>query len=205
MVARGIDWNFNFVDNFGVGERVRPGVRTSYAANTITMDYCYPRDRYQDAARQAWAADGWWTWFGNMQAIWLMRREVFGNGNDPVGTPHWQGAMQAWRHAKTFQSNVLFMDAHVGPVTPHRPHDINELRTKTVDTARVFTWLPGEYSQRYDNSQYGPFGEVEAWRPRYPDCKDWLVNPGKPKELDLNYRSANRLWNELSNNPLDRR
>ncbi|GMU80858.1 MAG: hypothetical protein AMXMBFR47_07290 [Planctomycetota bacterium] len=205
MVARGVSWNFNFVDKFGVNERIRPGVRTSYAQSIVAAGWNYPQDKYKDASHQAWAADGWWTWFGNMQAMWLMRREVFGQTTDPVNTPNWQGAMQAWRHGKNFQSNILFVDGHVSPLAPRRPASIQEWRTRTIDTVQTFTWLPGETSDRLDVSQYSANGQITEWRDRYPACSRLAFPGGMPQYLDLNYRTANRLWKELPNNVADRR
>lgn len=204
MVARGAAWNFNFVDNFGAGERIRPGVRTSYAQNIVAAGWNWPQDKYKDTSHQAWAADGWWTWFGNMQAMWLMRREVFGQNSDPVMTPVWQGAMQAWRHGKNFQSNILFVDGHVAPIAPKRPNSIAEWRTRTVDTVQVFTWLPGETSDRLDISPYGN-GQITDWATRTPTCSNYQFPAGLPNYLDMNYRTEHRIWNQLPNNVQDRR
>lgn len=213
MVARGVSWNFNFVDTLGVNERIRPGVRTSYAQNIISVGWNHPQDKYKDASHQAWAADGWWTWFGNMQAMWLMRREVFGQTTDPVMTPTWQGAMQAWRHGKNFQSNILFVDGHVAPLAPNRPTSIAEWRRRTVDTNRVFTWLPGETSDRLDIDCYGANGEVPEWASLYPKPRGascgqsarYVFPSGMPDYLDLVFRTNNRLWSEFPDNPADRR
>ncbi len=54
---RGTAWNFTFVDHFGVGEKKRFGVRTSYALNAL-MNYNWPQDKYKDSGRQVFAMDG---------------------------------------------------------------------------------------------------------------------------------------------------
>lgn len=204
MVARGTQWNFRFVDEFGIGQQVRFGVRTSYAQNVVATGWNYPADKYTDATRQVRAMDGWWTWFGNMQAMWLMRREVFGNGGDPVTMPNWQGAMHGWRHGRNFSGSALFVDGHVAQIIPYRPQSINEWRTKTVDTQRYFTWLPGETSDRLDVSPYGP-GMNTEWQSRVPACSSLQFPRGMPPELDCTWRTDNRKWVKLPNDPQERR
>ncbi len=210
MVARGVAWQFNFVDEFGVGQRVRPGVRTSYAQNIVATGWNHPQDKFEkDLTRQIQAMDGWWTWFGNIQAMWLMQRALRGWSGDPVMTPVWQGAMHGWRHGKRFAAVTLFMDGHTDVLVPYRPKNIAEWRTKTIDTVRAFTWLPGETSDRLDLSNYG-FGEIADWQARWP-----AFNPvgdgnlrfpsGLPNELQLNWRTDNRAWKKLPPNPADRR
>lgn len=204
MAARGSAWTFRFVDEFGVGQEPRFGVRTSYAQNIVATGWNYPADKYPDAARQVAAMDGWWTWFGNLQAMWIMRGEVFGNAGDPVNTPNWQGAMHGWRHGRTFSASTLFLDGHVSMITPYRPGNLNEWRTKTVDTQRYFTWLPGETSDRLDVSIYGA-GLNTEWQNRAPACSALQYPRGLPNELNCNWRSDNRAWKKLPSNPQDRR
>lgn len=203
MAARGASWNFNFVDNFGVGERVRPGVRTSYAQNIISVGWNWQADKYSDASHQIWAMDGWWTWLGNSNAMWLMRKEAFGQFSDPVAFPNWQGTMHGWRHGKNFSANVLFLDGHVGLVTPRRPAGLDDFRTRTVDTLNAFTWLPGETSDRMDVSPYGA-GAFTEWRDRMPSFTGFQFPRTLPRELDLVWRTNNRKWSKLPNNPLER-
>ncbi|MGE0478870.1 MAG: type II secretion system protein [Phycisphaerae bacterium] len=213
MVARGIDWSFNFVDRFGVGERLRAGVRTSYAQNLLAVGWNQNQNRHQDAARQVQAMDGWWTWIGNLQAMWLMR---WGSRGDPVGTPLWQGAMSGWRHGKNFSANTLFMDGHVGVLVPRPQQTLRDWRTKTVDTVQAFTWLPGEQSWRRDWNSYGwgpAPGEIEDYRPRFPaqnrnrdeEAPALSFGKGMPEHLDLNWRTANRMWRKLPSDVESRR
>lgn len=206
MVARGVAWQFNFVDEFGVGQQVRPGVRTSYAQNIVATGWNHPQDKYEkDLTRQLQAMDGWWTWFGNIQAMWLMQRVLRGWSGDPVGTPTWQGAMHGWRHGKRFAAVALFMDGHADVIVPVRPKNITEWRTKTVDTVRAFTWLPGESSDRLDVNPYGPGGEIVEWHGRVPQCSSFQFPSGLPNELNCVWRTDNRAWKKLPPNPADRR
>lgn len=211
MEARGRAWNFNFVDQFGVGEQLRPGVRTSYAQNIVATGWNWPGDKFSDATRQIAAMDGWWTWFGNINAEWLMGARIAGFSGDPVNIPSWQGAMHGWRHGRNYSANTLFMDAHVGLVTPRVPRSISELRAKTIDTMKVFTWLPGESPRRRDLFYYSEpsenaVGEIPEWADRLPNMNrkrsrgepDNLQFPrSMPDYLDLNWRTANGAWKKL--------
>lgn len=212
--ARGLAWNFNSIENFGVGEEAKPGVRTSYALNAL-FNYNWPEDRYTDAARQIHSMDGWWTWIGNINAEWLMGPRIAGFAGDPVTTPSWEGAMHGWRHGKTYIANIAFADGHVATVTPRVPRSLSELRTRTVDTAKVFTWLPGESPRRFDFSPYvsnsdppgGARGEILDWADRVPAfaARGFGLPSAHPAALNANWRTDNRVWKKLPSNPLDRR
>lgn len=207
MVARGTEWAFNFVDKFGVGERVKPGVRTSYAQNVITVGWNNPKDKHEDAAHQLWAADGWWTWFGSVHSGYLMWRDAFNQFPDPLRYPNWQVNMLGWRHGKNFASNMLYLDGHVAPYVARRPRTTADLFLRCVDTMKVFTWLPAEYPFRMDVDPYGPYGEVVEWRQRRPAFyrEPLAHSTGLPEYLNVNWRTQNRMWKELPNNVLERR
>jgi len=173
----------------------------------------HPQDKFEDAARQVHALDGWWTWFGNVNAQWLFAPDFFGRSPDPITYPNWEGTMVGWRHGKQFGANVLFRDGHVALVPPRRPQTIEEFRDPigvTVDTIRVFTWLPGEPTTRFDWEEYR--GMVEQWRGRLPariagNTKTIpggdVVPPSYPEQLSVNWRTFTRSWKKLPN--LDRR
>ncbi len=199
---RAIEWDFRFVERFHVGETPRPGVRTSYAINSVAT-YNWPEDEYPDASRQVYAIDGWWTWFGCLNAAWFYWERVTGQPPpDPVSFINWQSTMVAWRHQPNDQANALFFDGSVRPITPIVPHNLYELRNHTVDTEAAFTWLPGEQNIRLDNDPYN--GTHQEWlglRPRFGEYGGWEQNPALPAELDLNYRSQHDLWVSLPNPP----
>ena len=203
-------WGFRFVDRFGVGQQLKPGIRTSYALNAI-MHWNWPQDKFNDAARQVFAMDGFWTWHGNLSALWSMYPRVYGYAPDPTSLPTWEDAMCGWRHGIDFGANIVFLDGHVGLIKPRVPTSRTDLRTAfLVDTARLFTWLPGEDPERLDydpypghrGSQYR--GGVAAWNgrlPEYENHKDASGNnippPTFPNELDPVYRTQNHLWREF--------
>ncbi len=205
MVARAVAWeDFKFVDHFGVGEPLKSGVRTSYALNAI-MHYNRAEDRFPDAARQVFAMDGWWTWHGNMNATWVMNPT-----GDPVNTPTWNGAMHGWRHGKRYGASILFRDSHVAFVTPQRPRAFaSSVDDGTVDTNRIFTWLPGEQTSRIYWDAYQ--GDIAAYRGRMPkawNCTDGWQDPASqwfpldmPKELNLAWRTEMRKWLKFPANP----
>jgi prepilin-type N-terminal cleavage/methylation domain-containing protein/prepilin-type processing-associated H-X9-DG protein len=189
---RGELWGFNFVDKFHVSETPRRGVRTSYAITT-TMAYSWPADRYKDSARQVYAAEGWWTWAGNMSAWYVMGPKV-GIPVD-IDTQNWECNKVAYRHGKNFTANILFCDQHVGPINPRPPKNLQELiQDRMVDTNQAFIWLPGERNSRFDNRQYQ--GEVQDWVGRWPGMNPdhnnniWRTNPTRADELDPMYRSG---------------
>ena len=200
---RGDIWGFWFVDQFGVNETPRPGVRTSYALNSV-VSFNWPEDRYVDASRQVYAIDGWWTWFACLNAAWLYADEVFGMDR-PVDWPNWQATMVGWRHGSEHGANALFLDGSVRFVTPIVPADMQELLHGTFDTEDAFTWLPGEQTIRYDNEEYD--GSHPEWLHRLPALAcygyGWCQDPDLPNELDATWRSEHNAWVKLPN-PADR-
>jgi prepilin-type N-terminal cleavage/methylation domain-containing protein/prepilin-type processing-associated H-X9-DG protein len=223
MRRRGDDWKFTFVDKFGVGQQKKGGVRTSFAMNAI-MSWNHPKDRFdEDSARQFYAMDGWWNWTGNFNAAWLMRARVFGQVLDPLAWPHWEGTMCGWRHGDQnarFGANVLYMDSHVATVWPQRPYNTEDLMKRTTNTAKTFTWLPGEHPLRYDWKAYDDQqfkGEIEGYFGRVPanedargrgDCKVLTGGDQMPQdyaeELSCNWRTATHAWKKLPWKPQDR-
>lgn len=206
---RGKDWRFSFVDVMRVGETPKRGVRTSYALNAI-MHWNHPADRFPDTSRQIYALDGWWTWFGSINAYWLMYGAVFGQSTD-IYYPHWEATMAGWRHGKRLGSNILYVDGHVVTVYPRVPRTLEELE-RTVDTSRTFTWLPGERTTRFDFDPYE--GDVEEWRGRYPAylhqsgkklMSGMEVPAGFPEELAATERTNRDWWRKFPNNSSERK
>jgi prepilin-type processing-associated H-X9-DG protein len=226
--ARGTSWGFTFVDKFGVDQALRPGVRGSYALNAL-MNYNNAGDKFEDGARQIFALDGWWSWCGDYNAAWLMRSVVFGQTVDPLW-PHWEATMVGWRHPRENIANALFLDGHVSPLRPRRPRSLPEIYSRTTDTARAFTWLPGEHPLRYDWEPYQRDpesgrpasypGEIEDYFTRVParvsgNTKairwgsgdggvDWMPEDF-PEELSCNWRTAFHRWRYFPSDPADRR
>jgi len=202
---RGNAWRFMFVDEFMVGQTKRYGVRTSYSLNAL-MHFNWPQDRWKDPTRQVFAMDGWWTWHGNLDATWLFWHKLYGYTPDIFWKPNWQLAMPGWRH-RGYAADILFCDLHVESFKPRPPNSLLDLRDRTVDTARAFTFLPGEKPDRMCDDVYR--GEVAEWRGR---VKPYFVEQGYaapasfPPELDPNYRSdpKNLLWRKLPAKPQDR-
>lgn len=164
--ARGDEWNFYFVREFGVRGQTFRGVRTSYALNII-MHYNHKVDRYPDASRQIYAMDGWWTWFGSLNASWV----ASGGQGDPLSKPNWSGTMIAWRHMRQQIANTLFCDGHVAGITPNLKGYVESPTAdnpdRTVDTTKYFTWLPGEQSTRSADASYE--GEILDYQERVPE------------------------------------
>lgn len=222
---RGANWgNFRFVRKQGVKDQPRDGVRTSYALNAI-MHFNFPEDRFNNPARQLYAMDGWWTWFGSANATWALAGSVFPKVPPPLGLPHDWGTMVGWRHGKEIGANALFRDGHVEYVVPRKPKDKEELFLKTVDTVRMFTWLPGEHSSRryfdsYDEETSGfenkeriteYDGRLPAWfttrqsggGKKYTSA-DNIVPYAFPDELSATWRTQNRVWRKLPSDPSKR-
>ncbi len=204
MELRGISWNFRFADQFGVNEPLKPGVRTSYAQNSI-IEYGWPQDRYKDPARQAQIADGWWTWFGSMSATWLASTAM---GRTSPTLPsdlsaEWQSTMIGWRHLNNGAAQIGFMDGHVQLVRWIRPTDFRQFRRPHVDTMNYFTWLPGERSVRLDGDQYE--GQVEEWFEQRSPRHSFTPPKNYPNELSANWRTQNRAWTEIPDLEPDRR
>jgi len=229
MLQRAEAWNFWYIMNFGKGETPRRGVRTSYAINAM-VEYSWPNDRFKDASRQVAVADGFWGWFGNMSAHWTMAPAVAGTTLPFDGTyASWQGAMLGFRHGRALGADMLFMDGHVKNVIPRRPRSFQEFadyvpgRKKMIDTANVFTWLPGESTRRLDVYAYAFDGEIENWgwngERRTPGFSDgnnpgWYANYNAevganvprnyPRELCAGWRTENRVWKKLPADPNNR-
>ncbi|MGD8451210.1 MAG: prepilin-type N-terminal cleavage/methylation domain-containing protein [Phycisphaerae bacterium] len=218
---RGESWQHHFVRSMGVSDQGRPGVRTSYALNA-QMHYNFLEDRFEDAARQVYAIDGWWCWFGSLNAAWLMAPSVIGMAPPPLTFPGEDGTMVGWRHGRALRAEALFCDGHVGSLIPRVPHSVDDLLYHTVDTTRAFTWLPGESSTRARGDAYGDdnpegmAGYDQTGRPEWYKRKTsnyggkWLgrIDPsngdnfhpfGMPEELSATWRTNNNRWRNLPN------
>jgi prepilin-type processing-associated H-X9-DG protein len=136
--------------------------------------------------------DGFWNWHGNLDARWALGRE----SADPLNDVIWESNMAGWRHGPKHGANVLFCDGHYGAVGPGVPSGASD---KPVDTARVFTWLPGEGTLRCHYDNYGAGGgEVKEWLTRVPELAGFGGYPRwYPEELNTNTRSEKHLWKKL--------
>ena len=212
---RAMDWRFYFVDHFGVGEPIKRGIRTSYALNLL-LSVNFKQDRFEDASRQVYAMDGWWTWYPNMNAAWVLYEEV--TGEPPPSPGMWptpSATMQGWRHGTDHSANVLYFDGHVSLLTPHVPDDLEGLLTDTIDTTQAFTWLPGERNLRATLSEYGGTIEEHAGRRPYTANPEegtyrrlddqWTVPADYPEELHCGWRTRHAAWQRLPNSPRHRR
>ncbi len=221
----GIAWGFRFVNEFMRGEPPKPGVRTSYALN-IQMHFNFPRDRFKDAGRQVYAADGWWTWFSSINAAWLMAPRVLNGQPDPSAFPNQGGTGVGWRHGNDNSANLLFCDGHVASLAPRSTNlaTLQDLWFKTVDTSKQFTWLPGENpsrakEHRYDQMNYpgrdtNYDGRYPSWYfPRLNNTGGKWVGPqggdnfhpfAYPEELNAVWRTHNNAWRKLPNAQADR-
>jgi len=182
----GQTWGHYFVNQMGVNEQRKPGTRTSYALN-LQMHHNFPEDKYDDASRQAYAADGWWCWFGALNAYWLFAPRIIGAAGAPEGWPQKGASFVGWRHGTDFSANILLRDGHVDKLTPRVPTNLEELENKTVDTSRVFTLLPDEKPARRswdDRAWYQPVSAdhpmLERWRnfPRWVQARSTDRNHG---------------------------
>ncbi len=207
-------WRFRFVREMGIGDEIRKGVRTSFALNSI-MHFNDKRDRHQDASRQVYAIDGWWCWFGCLNAQWLA---TGGAAGGPMQVPHSQGTMVAWRHTGDYAADALFVDGHVEPIIPNLggyvPDDPPDNPDRTVDTMKYFTWLPGERTTRWPLERYR--GLIEDYQDQLPhfleNGGEYGMPPDYPLE-DLNaaYKTAEyqrgngKHWSRLPDNPQNRR
>ena len=201
-VLRGSAWGFSFVDTFGVGERAKPGVRTSFA-QSLFMHGNWPQDKYKDAGRQVWTMDAFWTWFGNLDARFVLGKTT----GDPVsdGAAEWHSNMPGWRHGRQHKANILFCDQHVAVVQPFMPKTWDG---KAVDTAKVFTWLPGEGTVRRGEMPYSQGGgEVVEWLNLPGPGVMNGPNPNTPYQIQPGERTNRRLWKkrELPADPGNRR
>ncbi|MBN2445366.1 MAG: prepilin-type N-terminal cleavage/methylation domain-containing protein [Phycisphaerae bacterium] len=203
--TRGEEWNFKWVTKFNAKQTLEYGVRPSYGINVVT--HCnWQQDRFADASRQVMSMEGNWTWFTDINAHYIMQRYI--TGKDPVSPTSsvwvgnsWEYNMIAWRHGQQLRSSALFYDGHVVPIRPRVPTTRNELLWDTVDTMKVFTWLPGEYCMRYSTEHYR--GKVAFYKENgfiFPKLARATGDPpGFPEQLDPNYRTRNNLWTKLPN------
>lgn len=182
--AIGDEWRYYFVENMGLGEDAKRGARTSYALSLI-MHFNNRQDKFEDASGQVYAIDGWWTWFGGLNAQWL----ASGGVHDIVywGNGAWENNHVGWRHGSDHSANALFMDGHVGRITPHLGGFVEfptrQNPDRTVDTMKAFTWLPGERSDRFSTDPYA--GQVEDYRGRIPAWVRGNVPPNHPENVEF--------------------
>jgi len=198
---RGRLWGFQFVEQMGIGARPRYGVRTSYALNAH-MSYNFRRDKFEDPSRQVYAMDGWWTWFGSINAYWLMYSRVYGFAPD-LYSPHWEATMVGWRHGADLGSNALFLDGHstlIKPIVPASTVDLDF----TVNTLSAFSWLPGERTTRYDWDPYD--GSIDLYRGPPARVPAWTYEGGTPaisgQVLPSDYPVADLCATERTNRSL---
>lgn len=207
-------WGFYFVKKMGMGEELLKGIRTSFAINGI-MSYNEKRDRHPDASKQIYAMDGWWTWFGNLNAQWLA---TGGRAGSPINFPHWQGTMIGWRHTGEYIANALFMDGHVEKIIPNLDGFVNndppDNPDRTVDTMRYFTWMPGERTTRFVSDAYN--GQILELRGKRPNLLQNTAEYNLPRDypqsdLCASYKTAGyrlgkgKFWSRLPNDPRNRR
>ena len=197
-------WNYRFVDTMGVGEQLKFGVRTSFAINSL-MSYNNPKDRFRDASRQIYAMEGWWTWFGNLSARWV----ITGGVGDPTQTPNWEGSMVAWRHGQNLAANILAYDGHVLRMAPNfngLPDSTNTY-DRSIDTVKAFSFLPGEDCNRFDYDPYkGLVPEYTGLKPAFTvENSKTLTNGSKVPmdypalELDAAEKTNKQAWRKFPN------
>lgn len=221
MELRGEAWQYGFVNQAGAGETPKFGTRTSFALNAF-MHFNFKEDRYlQDPTRQVYAIDGWWSWFGSLNAYYLWATQL-GATLDPLLQPTNFGTMVGWRHGGRFEANSLFMDGHVAKLTPKAPRDLAELNNTgdPFDTVKAFTWLPGERPIRGRDDPYR--GQIEDYRRRKPVHRQVLdgdrgakyigmqggdnFHPQDfPDTLSALYKTNTRTWQKLPSQPRDRK
>jgi prepilin-type N-terminal cleavage/methylation domain-containing protein len=219
--TRGSQWQLFWVNQFDIPEDPKPGVASSYGMN-MTLSYNWPQDRFDDAARQLFIADGTWPWLGVFNAQWAMGPRV-GVVLDFMAT----APAPAWRHGRKMTCNVGYRDGHAAGVTPRVPKSRLDMRNGTVDTVRTFMWLPGEYEQRDCYSPYGVTSYtagVTEWNRRCPkmiggqpggnvgtrqyapgiDLWDPTKNSAEMAAIDARARTALRTWKKLPADPYQR-
>jgi prepilin-type N-terminal cleavage/methylation domain-containing protein len=222
-------WNYKFVHNFGHVETPRGGIRTSYALNAI-MHFNFRQDLWKDAAQQLYAADGWWTWFGSLNAAWLLAPAVL-HGEPPFNWPNASATSIGWRHGVERSADLLFRDGHVMNLAPKTSPltSVRDLWFNTVDSVRYFTWLPGENPSRNYTDNYGamdcPYKMPDYETPGthlYPEWRRIQMPPNNgrgakqlgytdnlhplayPDELSATWRTKNNAWHNLPNAQTDR-
>ncbi len=228
---RGTNWDFRFVDEFGRGQQSKFGVRHSYALN-VHMHFNFKEDKFDDASRQIHAADGWWTWFGSVNAAYLLATTKLGFGNLPpaYSWPTQHGTMIAWRHGTQLGSQMIFRDGHVSTIYPkYSVSSLAEAREQSVDTVKYFSWLPGETGDRARDAAYAgglprPFqivqyaNRVPAWKTAQqggkgakslgggspPYAHDQVHPFSFPEQLSAAWRTNNDAWAKYPNNSAQR-
>lgn len=163
---------FRFVETQGVDEPPKFGIRSSYGLNGL-MHFNFKEDRFNDAARQFMAADGWWVWIGSVNASYITRRYVAGGSVNPNTWPADGATSVGWRHSAQQKAQFLYRDGHTGVLTPKRPSNTFDVAFNTVDTVKTFSWLPGEASNRAMKATYDS--------PAYPNrAKGYDLDPISP-------------------------
>lgn len=230
LLAQPHQFNRLFVKKQGAGESPRRGIRTSYALNA-QMHFNFKEDRYQDTARQVRAIDGWWTWFGALNACYVMAPRIgMFPPSEPIRFPRVGASQVAWRHGTEMAAEVLYVDGHVMTLKPKVPENDEALFYHTVDTAKSFTWLPGETSTRQYNYplEAGTYGQMTGFTtPENPGWNpNWVENPaiapawmrasnsckplggsdncfpyGMPEELCAAWRTQHWVWKKLPTDP----
>jgi prepilin-type processing-associated H-X9-DG protein len=175
-----------------------------------------------------YAADGWWTWFGSVNAAWLAAPKVLGVTVSAGMFPDaWHGTSIGWRHGRGRSANFLFRDGHVSDIRPRLSgfSDANGLRYETIDTSLLYTWLPGENPTRRYDAAYGAqasnphqivdyVGREPAWVVAKETGRGAKVVGGTdnnlhpfayPEHLNAVWRTTNRAWYRLPADPLNRR
>jgi prepilin-type processing-associated H-X9-DG protein len=205
------------VDRLGVGEIPKYGASSSYGINVV-IGWNWPKDRAPNSrvstSSQVLVSEAEWNWFGNLNAYMFFAPTVGVPVTDPTTLPggYWQ-PYPAWRHGRAFLADMVFMDGHAEPIKPRRPKNARELLDKTVDTAKVYTWLPGEKNIRLGEEAYNAWpGAVRSWINRRPFCSNFTFEPRYANQLTdsatrglaPDVRTANFLWKRLSNNVQDR-
>ena len=219
---------FKWVKVPGTNETPKRGVRSSFALNVL-MHGNFAQDRYKDTARQVYAADGWWTWFGSINAAWLLQ-SALNLSASPTSLPNDGGTSIGWRHGQERSAQLLLCDGHVANLVPRRTGISNllSLCNETVDTARYFTWLPGECSSRFKYDPYVTGATIPPSHPMPANVQDPAAKPawvkarsgaggkqlgtndnwmpfGYPNELNATWRTKNKAWEQLPNEQRDRR
>lgn len=211
---------YGWVDTPGINETRKPGWRGSYGINVI-MHGNFREDLYQDAARQAYIADAWWAWFGNVGAGVVVGPRI---GIPPSSQffPNEESSV-AYRHGRDFRAQFLYRDGHVGFVQPRMNVDRVRAVTSNVDTVGTFTWLPGESAGRTRYASYGGTNAnpermqgagLDAKKPKFalvnepssshqggsnpvPGAQDNYMPPGYPEHLNACWRTVNNAWRNM--------
>ena len=176
------------------------------------MHFNYLEDRFQqDPARQVYASDGWWSWFGSFNSTYLDYLQAGQGNQQPELTPHDEGSMVAWRHSRGQSAQVLFMDGHVDVVQRRKARNLQQLQNRggNLDTVNAFAWLPGERPNRTKDALYrGELQQIRQERrePAHARARreqfggtqsDNIHPPSYPDQLNPVWRTNNRAWRKL--------